>query len=127
MKYVKYNPNPTKRSVGDCVIRAICKATELDWYEVYDLICNKGRELNDMPSANSVWASVLRDLGFKRYSIPNSCPDCYTIRDFCLDHPYGKYILATGSHAVAVVNGNYYDNWNSGDEVPIYYFKEDLS
>ena len=127
MKYINYNPNPSKKSVGDCVIRAICKVTGLNWYEVYDLICNKGRELNDMPSANSVWASVLKDLGFKRYSIPNSCPDCYTVRDFCLDHPYGKYILATGTHAVAVSFGNLYDNWDSSNEIPIYYFKEDLS
>ena len=127
MKYVYFNPNPNKKSVGDCVIRAICKAANLKWLQVFDLICEKARMMYDMPSGNAVWSSVLKDLGFKRYSIPNYCPDCYTIRDFCFDHPIGNYVVATGSHAVAVINGNYYDSWDSGNEVPIYYFKEDLS
>lgn len=26
--YIEYNPNPKQKRVGDCVIRAICKATE---------------------------------------------------------------------------------------------------
>ena len=58
-----------------------------------------------MPSANNVWGSYLRDIGYKRYIIPNTCPDCYTVRDFCIEHAHGRYILATGSHVVAVVDG----------------------
>ena len=26
-------------------------------------------------------------------------------------------------HVIAVENGDYYDNWDSGDEVPIYYWE----
>jgi hypothetical protein len=48
---------------------------------------------------------------------------CYTIKEFCKDHPIGDYLLGTGSHVVAVLDGNYYDTWDSGSEVPIYYFK----
>ena len=125
MKYIYFNPNPEKKSVGDCVIRSICKVTGMQWLDVFNLICNRARSMCDMPSANAVWSSVLKDLGFKRYAIPNSCPFCYTVKDFCLDHPYGNYILATGVHAVAVHNGNYYDSWDSGNEIPIYYFKEE--
>jgi hypothetical protein len=125
MRYIYFNPNPEHKSVGDCVIRSICKIINTNWEEVFDLICDKARSMHDMPSSNAVWSSVLKDLGFKRYSIPNSCPDCYTIQDFCLDHPHGSYILATGTHAVAVYNGNYYDSWDSGNEIPIYYFKEE--
>ncbi len=125
MKYVYFNPNPENKSVGDCVIRAICKVTGLSWFEIFDLICDRARVMHDMPSSNAVWSSVLKDFDFKRYAIPNTCPYCYTIKDFCLDHPTGNFVLATGSHAVAVRNGNYYDSWDSGNEVPIYYFKEE--
>ena len=47
--------------------------------------------------------------------------------DFCNDHPKGAYILALSSHVVAVVDGCYYDTWDSGQEIPIYYWtkKED--
>lgn len=78
----------------------------------------------DMPSSNSVWGAYLKDKGYESFAIPNTCPDCYTIRDFCYDYPYGKYILAAGDHVVAIEYGDYYDTWDSGDVVPIYYWKE---
>lgn len=78
----------------------------------------------DMPSSNAVWGAYLRSNGFRVYAIPNYCPDCYTVEDFCADNPYGRYILATGEHVVAVEDGDYYDTWDSGDEIPIYYWKE---
>jgi hypothetical protein len=80
-------------------------------------------KLADMMDANHVWGEFLFENGFRRYIIPNECPTCYTIRDFCRDYPKGEYILATGSHVVAVVDGDYYDSWDSGDEVPIYYWR----
>ena len=80
--------------------------------------------MHDMPSINKVWDEYLRRYGFYRNVIPNMCPTCYTVLDFCRDHPTGKFVLATGSHVVAVVNGDYYDSWNSGNEVPIFYYRK---
>ena len=117
------NPNPVKNLVGDCVIRAISVALNQPWTKTYDDICAVGREMYDMPSSNAVWNAYLRDSGFTKQTIPNICPDCYRIFDFCLDHPRGEYLVATGSHVVAVIDGNYYDTWDSGDEVPIYYYE----
>jgi hypothetical protein len=34
------------------------------------------------------------------------------------------YVLGTGSHAVAVVDGFYYDAWESGREQPIFYYEK---
>lgn len=123
MAYTFYNPNPYNKLIGDCVIRAISKATNKDWDTVYLEVMMKGYILKDMPSSNHVWGSYLKDIGFDRYILPNTCPDCYTIREFCEDYPYGVYIAGTGSHVVAIVDGNYFDSWDSGGEVPIYYFK----
>ena len=80
--------------------------------------------MNDMPSSNAVWGAYLRTLGFKREAIPNTCPECYTVNDFCEDNPEGVFIVATGNHVVAVVDGDYYDTWDSGDELPIYYWRK---
>ena len=84
----------------------------------------EGLMLCDMPSSNEVWGSYLRKLGYKRIDIPNSCPACYTVRDFCIDNPVGEYLLATGSHVITVINGDYYDTWDSGDEIPAFCWGE---
>ena len=123
MSYIYYNPNPLGLSVGDCTIRAISKLIERDWKTTYLELIVQGYKMYDMPSANRVWGELLRSYGFVRHTIPDTCPDCYTVREFCNDHPIGKYILGTGEHVIAVVDGDYYDSWDSGNEIPVYYFE----
>ena len=118
--WIKYNPNPTGRTVGDCAVRAIAKALRIDWETAYLMICEAGYAMGDMPSSDSVWGAVLRQNGFYRRAIPNKCPDCYTVADFCEDHPVGTYVLGFGGHVATVVNGDLYDSWNSSKEIPVY-------
>lgn len=126
MGYIKFNSNPNKIRVGDCVIRALSLATGSDWETTYIKLVAYGFKMADMPSSNHVWGTYLIDHGFKKYPIPDFCPNCYTIKDFCKDNPQGVFVLATGSHVVTVIDGNYYDTWNSGDEIPIYYFEKEM-
>lgn len=85
-------------------------------------LCDFGLAMADMPSANNVLSAYLRKRGFRRYVIPDSCPDCYTVHDFAADHPRGCYVLALNGHVVAVEDGHYFDSWDSGAEIPIYYW-----
>lgn len=119
--FVKRNPNPNKSLIGDCVVRAIAIATNRKWEDVYIDLCLQGLTLCDMPSSNQVWKTYLQNQGFKIGIIPNSCPECYTIAEFAQDNSNGTYILGTGEHVVAVINGKYYDTWDSGEEVPTFY------
>ena len=125
MAYIFYNPNPKGSLVGDCVIRAITKMEDSTWDLIYAAVAAKGFELFDMPSANTVWGAYLKDKGYFRYIIPNTCPDCYTVANFAIEHPKGKFMLATGSHVVAVEDGDYFDAWDSGNEIPIYYWTKE--
>ena len=76
MSYIPYNPNPNGNYVGDCVVRALSKVTEQDWDGTYIGLALAGFALKDMPSANHVWGAFLRDRGFKKISLPDTCPEC---------------------------------------------------
>lgn len=125
-KHILYNPNPHRNRVGDCTARAICKATGKKWDEVYLSLCAYGFSEKDYPSANYIWGKYLWDLGFRQYLIDEYWN--YTVKDFCRDHPTGTYILAIGDHVVCAEDGFYYDSWDSGNEIPVYYWtKGELS
>jgi hypothetical protein len=120
----RHNENPANARVGDCVVRAISTALGQDWVKTYAELCVQGLMFCDLPSSNAVWGSFLIDKGYSRSVIPNNC-QCYTVEDFCKEHPTGIYILGTGTHALTVIDGNYIDVWDSGQEIPIYYFTKE--
>lgn len=122
--WIKYQPNPCQRSVGDCAVRAICKALKVDWETAYLMICKMGFAMCDMPSSDVVTSAVLRQNGFKKANFPYS--EDYTIRDFCLDNPYGTFVIYTGGHVVTVSHGDIYDIWDSSNEIPMFVWYEDL-
>ena len=118
----EYNPNPTGRKVGDCAVRAIAKALDVDWETAYGLIAANGYAMGDMPSSDGVWGAVLRQNGFYRAAIPNTCPDCYTAEDFCQDNPRGIFVLGFGGHVATAQDGVLFDSWDSSQETPVYYW-----
>ena len=118
--WIEFNPNPAGRHVGDCSVRAVCAALGIDWEDAYRRIAENGLKMYDMMSSDSVWGSVLRDNGFYRKVIPNTCPQCYTAEDFCRDNPRGVFVLGFGGHTATVIDGDLYDAWDSSREIPQY-------
>lgn len=123
--YINYNPNPYASRTGDCVVRAVAMATNKKWEDAYIDLCIEGLLFGDMPNSNAVWGSYLKRAGFERHTIPGTCPVCMTISEFAKINNEGTYILCTGSHAVCSIDGDYYDSWDSGDEVPVYFWKKE--
>lgn len=121
MAYIQRNLNPCIRTVGDCAVRALAAATYSTWEDTYDDLCTTGFQMCDMPSSNEVISAYMRKRGFKKHliDIPR-----YTIAEFADDHPKGVYVLGTGTHVVAVIDGNYIDVWDSGCETPVYYYEK---
>ena len=120
-----FNNNPAGRRVGDCSVRALSVALGIDWETAYALAALNGYLMNDVISADSVWGSVLRQNGFYRHAIPNSCPECFTIGDFAEEHPHGVYVVGTGTHVVTVKDGVIWDSWDSSEEIPQYYWHKE--
>ena len=110
--------------MGDCTVRAIAIATDRNWYDVYLDLCLFGMLMCDMPSSNAVTTAYLKKKGFRRRTIPDDCPDCYTIENFCEDHPRGTFVIGTGSHLTTVIDSVLWDSWDSKNETPVYYFEK---
>jgi hypothetical protein len=111
---------------GDCAIRAVAKATGESWEQAYSHLVVQGYSKGDLPNANHVWGAYLKAKGFKKAVVPDTCPDCYTVADFAADHPRGMYVLALDNHVVAVNDGDWFDSWDSANEiVNFFWYKED--
>ena len=122
--WIYANPNPCRQEEPDCVVRAISVATGNSWDEVHTDLCELSRMRCTMPSVNWLWGAYLKNRGFERFSLPKACPECVTVREFARRYPKGTYVIGTGSHAVCVHGGNWYDIWDSGDEVPTYFYRK---
>ena len=121
--WVQCNPNPLGRQTGDCVVRAIAIATDSSWRDTYRELCRIGEREADLPNSNLVWHMMMRELGAEQFLLPESCPDCITVRAFCARYPEGVYIIGTGEHAVCCISGDWYDSFDSGNMTPSYFWR----
>lgn len=117
-RWAEHNPNPHGKSVGDCMVRALSKATGESWDCTYIWLCVLGFLHADMNDSNEVMDCFLRKRGFKRGMIEEEC----TVDEFAAGHPMGTYVLALGRHVVCVKDGMYWDSWDSGKEIPLYFW-----
>ena len=124
--WIRWNPNPGGKRVGDCTVRAIAAALDVSWRTAYILLSARGFDEYDMPSSDAIWGSVLRRFGFTRHTVPHDCPACYSAEEFARTHPFGIYVLGFGGHVATVRSGRIIDSWDSQDEIlKFYWYKED--
>ena len=121
--WVRCNPNPIGRETGDCVIRAVAIATDQSWRKTYRDLCLLGEIHGDLPNSNMIWGMYMRERGAKQFLLPETCPECITVRAFCERYPDGVYVIGTGTHAVCTIDGDWYDSWDSGECVPTVFWK----
>ena len=113
MGYKYFMNNPCGARVGDCAVRAISKALNISWEEAYSKLAINGYRMCDMPSSNTVIASVLRQNGFYRENLPDYGDRPYTVREFAERNPIGVYVLGTGNPC------RYVDDYREDKESPI--------
>lgn len=123
--WIKTNPNPCGRAVGDCSVRAVSVALGISWEEAFDLLADAAYKMCDMPSSNGVIGAILRMNDFYMFPVSEMC----TIAKYVRDHPYGiKVLFTTGQvgHVVTAIEENVYDAWDSTNEyVQFVWYKED--
>lgn len=115
--YKYYNPNPSKKEVGDCVERALCVVTDRDWLSVYDELCAVGRQVFAPPGHKTCYEKFLKDNGFTYVGVSNrKGTKRPTVAGFTKEHKTGSHLLVVANHLVGVKDGCYYDTWDSGEK-----------
>lgn len=121
--FIQYNVNPCDNRGIDCTVRAIATLLGKDWHRIYVELCVIGYNVCNMPSSKQVVNKYLEELGYRRF-VTSEQTGGYTIKDFANEHRYGHFLLATDSHVVPVIDGNYIDTWDSGNEIALFYWEE---
>lgn len=116
--FIYYNPNPLGLNVGDCVVRMLTIVLNKSWDDAFDILAEESKKHANMPSANIVWFDILKDLGYKQNYLEYEM----TVEEFCNRFNEGLFIIGTGTHVLTVVDGNFYDSWNSKNEKIIFFF-----
>lgn len=120
-KYKFFNPNPAGRLVGDCSIRAICKAVNVEWPAALMLLVAKSLHMYDLPTSNAVIGAVLRDFGFYRDDVDEE--RAKTVADIAEENAAEKIVIITSGHIVTADKGTVYDSWDSRQELALYFYR----
>ncbi len=107
-----YNANPLKRNVNDCSVRAVAKATEREWNEVY-------KELSDLARVRAITFTEIDFIdwylkeNFIAYCLPKNV---YTLENFLELKLKGNYIITMSGHVTCVIDGVCYDTFYPKDK-----------
>lgn len=114
--FIEYNANPNGDNIDDCAIRAITKVMGLDYYEVFDELCEL---MDETPCANDINQSTV----VKKFFDNHNCEiiqvtDKLTVNQFCKtikecrDIDEFNAMLIVNGHITACIAGDIYDTWN---------------
>ena len=127
-RFVYYQPNKKdlKDKVGDCQARALSKVLGLTWVEAFDVtipICRELQTYTFFDCDLNKTKEAMGRMGFEYTGISNKRGSKRpTVDGFAKDHPQGSYIVTVARHVVAVVDGKYYDTWDSGEKCMYGYY-----
>lgn len=127
-KYYQPNDKDHKDQYGDCQIRALSKALGKTWVETFDLvypICREKQIMDIFCCELNTTKEAMSELGFEYVGVTNKKGTKRpTVEEFAKNHKEGVYIAKVAHHVVAVVDGLFYDTWDSGYKPMYGYFKK---
>ena len=118
-RWKEYNPNPKERNIGDCTLRSYCAAFGISWDKAFDIASRVAKENSSMIQyvADKVLTEEFNCVIDEKYNKKTvKGKDRITVNEFAMSHPYGTYILHVRQHQVTVIDGVYWDSWDSGDK-----------
>lgn len=117
--YQYYQPNnkDVKDDYGDCVIRALTKVLDMNWMGVFVDMLPTCTEYQALHNNQKAYTEYLKSKGFVYTGISNKKGTKRpTVKSFAREHKAGKYFVTVANHVVAIIDGQYFDTWDSGEK-----------
>lgn len=129
-RWVYFQPNEKdlKDEVGDCAIRAVCKAFNMDWITAFDSLCKYARKNQCLPNQEKATHPFFEESGWHYTSMGRGKRITVTDLAKTLDKsPVIAHVrVGYRTHLVTIQEGKYYDTWDCGTRLVYgYWSKED--
>ena len=106
-RWHEYNPNPKKKNIGDCSLRAYCAAFGWTWEEAFEKSSEIAKNEALMMDTHKTCEKVMESEGYViDEEFKKSKRKDLTVNEFALTHPYGTYFLNTHGHLLCVKDGD---------------------
>lgn len=108
---------PNIHKCGDCSIRCVCAAEDMNWFDVFDGLAASARKGQWAMGVRENIDDYLTSLGYEWHAItPKKGERRPTVAGFARMHPNGRYVMYVAGHVVGGKNGKYMDIWDSGNK-----------
>ena len=112
------NPHPQKKLVGDCVVRAYCLSTGMNYLEARRELNKASKELKCRHySSREFAAKFFTKKGFEKLSFPARAGySRMNGQRFAETYTKGKYILNMAHHLSCCIDGVINDTWDCSEK-----------
>lgn len=111
MAFKFVNMNPSGAKTDDCVTRAIALVSGLDYYDVQEKLVLTSKLFGCDRLSKCCYSNLLeRVFGYT----PIFCKGM-TVEEFCIENPFGVFLVRLPNHLTAIVDGKVNDTWDCSD------------
>lgn len=125
-----YQPNPTepktRSTKGDCAIRCVAAALNVDWLTSFDILSATARSMYSAMCWPDVMDMVLINEGFIRHVVKREAGSkAPTPAYMAQTYPDRVIVCRVANHFTCVRDGQIWDTWDCGDKTIYTYWMKD--
>ena len=108
-----HNENPKGRRTGDCVIRAIARASGDSWDDTLTGLFKVALRVKSELAWKDCYEKYLAEQGWTKVKQPRKADGSkYTVKEWAEIHQDGNYIIRAAHHMTCIIDGKCNDIWN---------------
>ncbi len=121
--YHFHNENPRGIRTGDCVIRAIARATGNGWDNTLDGLCEVAKRIKTQPAWKDCYEAYLTELGWVKGKQPRKADGTkFTLAEWCKQNPHATMVVSVSNHLTCIADGRCHDIWNCTGKTVLNYW-----